>query len=270
MLEKTFVKPVLTLILLLAIMPTTTNAEPGIPIIVTSINLQNDGKATFFHKDLFNWHEQIQEQIEVLGLNGRTPERIKDIRRNGHCFKTGECQKEIRFSLPIESLSSYHRFFLLTTEGDTFQVNPEKIEGSALMMVYPDGRLITTSGGSGTIYLRSEKKKLSDRSLIFALPANNSHLVVTRLPDTEAAKQRLKISDRGLLVDGKAVTAKNHMTDNHIHNIAIPFEVSISDRSERFIATTWSADTPCEKNFSLIRVDGDPVEYQWLGWDCDL
>lgn len=225
MAERASIKLIAAFILSLAIMSGMTDAETGIPVIVTSLTVRDDGKATFFHNDLFSWHEQIQEQIEALRLNAGTPERIKDIRQNGHCFKTGECQKEITISLPIESLTNYHRYFLLSTDGNTFQITPEKIVGSALMMVSPSGRLITKSGGHGTIYLRSDKTKFSHQALVFALPQNDNQLVITRLSDTETAKRRISVDDHGLVVDGKAVTAKDPMSYRQVRNIAIPFEV---------------------------------------------
>jgi hypothetical protein len=268
--EKASIKLILAVVLLLFVLLGITYAETGNPIIVTSLTVRDDGKASFFHKDLFSWHEQIQEQIDVLHLNAGTPERVKDVRRNGHCFKTGECQKEITISLPIESLSHYHRFILLSTDGTTIQIKPDKIEGSALMMVYPDGKVITKSAGYGDIYLRSDKTKFTDRYLVFALPQNDNQLVITRMHDTETTRRRTSVDDHGLIVDGKTVIAKNNTSYKQARNITIPFEVSISNRSERFIALSWAADTPCERNFSLIRVDSSPEEYQWLGWQCDL
>lgn len=241
------------------------NAEESRRVIVAGLYEAGELKYQFGNVDLFNWHIQPQALLQLKNLE--SAERINEVRKTGQCFATGACQKEITLNIPLAVLDSYSQFLALSPQGEVFAITPVKIEAMALLVLDAGNRLQATISGGALITAEFKVKKNKATGFVFAMPKGTGKMLVRGLSKKDEIASLVQATDKWLAIKNTQIANKMHIK---IENISKAFEISFENQPAKYLALHWSAETPCEDNFSIYTLNGKIEELEWLGRGCDV
>lgn len=240
-------------------------ATENTSVLIAGLYEAGDQQYHFGNVELFNLYIQPQALLQLKTLE--TAERVNEVRKTGECYSSGICQKELTMNIPLTVLDNSRKLLVLSPQGDALPITPVKIETRALLVVADNNKLQASLSGGALITAVFKTGKITGTGFVFILPKNSGQMQIKSFSNKAELGSLVQATDKWLSINNQQIPNKMHIKNERISKA---YEVSFANLPDKYLALQWSAESPCEDNFSIYNLLGKLAELEWLGRGCDV